>query len=269
MKFAFVNGTRVEATKGAKGTCPICGSELIAKCGGIRIEHWAHRGERNCDPWWEPETDWHRQWKNKYRIEWQEYAFVDEQTGEKHIADVRTANGLVLEFQHSAIAQKERTSREQFYKRMIWIADGSRLKRDHPRFIKGQSNWRRTRKAGIYLVSSPEECFPPLWLDSTVPVVFDFPSSDLVANPNLRNSVYCLFPGRVHRDAVVVVMMHEQFITMTSNGNWLRWIDNFMNGPGQSQQGQQVQPSQSPLNVRRTESQYVLERGRWVRRRRL
>jgi competence protein CoiA len=269
MKFALVNNARVEATKGAEATCPNCGSKLIAKCGEMRMSHWAHKGERNCDPWWEPETEWHRRWKNAFSIEWQENALFDERTGEKHIADVRTADGLILEFQHSAIAQKERTSREQFYKSMAWIVDGSRLKRDRPRFLKGQSNWRNTGKAGVYLVSFPEECFPALWLDSAVPVLFDFLGTDLLENPgDLRNSVYCLFPGRVGRQAVIVVMTREQFITIANNGNWLKWVDNFMNGPSRSEGEQQTQPSQ-PSRARRREPRYILERGRWVKRRRL
>ena len=60
MKFAIVNGTKCEAIKRVKGFCLRCGSELIAKCGEVRINHWAHKGTRNCDPWWENETNWHR-----------------------------------------------------------------------------------------------------------------------------------------------------------------------------------------------------------------
>ena len=37
MKFALANDERIEASKGAKGVCPSCGSELIAKCGEIII----------------------------------------------------------------------------------------------------------------------------------------------------------------------------------------------------------------------------------------
>uniref|UniRef100_UPI0037445B87 competence protein CoiA family protein n=1 Tax=Cyclobacterium roseum TaxID=2666137 RepID=UPI0037445B87 len=57
MKFAIVNGTKAEATKGFKGICPSCGAELIAKCGERKINHWTHKASRNCDPWWEQETE--------------------------------------------------------------------------------------------------------------------------------------------------------------------------------------------------------------------
>ena len=51
--------------------------------------HWAHRGSRFCDPWWENETEWHRSWKGQFPVNWQEVVHQAE-TGEKHIADVKT-----------------------------------------------------------------------------------------------------------------------------------------------------------------------------------
>ena len=101
MKYAIIDNTKTGATKGAKGICPICGSILIAKCGTDRMNHWSHKGIRNCDLWWENETEWHRAWKSNFVTEWQEVIHTDTQTDEKHIADVCTAKGLVVEFQHS------------------------------------------------------------------------------------------------------------------------------------------------------------------------
>lgn len=137
MKFALFEDRRIEATKGAKGVCPNCRSELIAKCGEFKRNHWSHKSDRNCDPWWEPETDWHRSWKNNFPNDWQETPRCDEQTGKIHIADVYTSHGLVIEFQHSHIDPQERSSREKFYKNMVWVVDGTRLKRDYSRFLKG------------------------------------------------------------------------------------------------------------------------------------
>jgi predicted RNA-binding Zn-ribbon protein involved in translation (DUF1610 family) len=37
MKYALICGKKTEATKGAIGFCPSCGSELIAKCGEVKI----------------------------------------------------------------------------------------------------------------------------------------------------------------------------------------------------------------------------------------
>jgi competence CoiA-like predicted nuclease len=64
--YAEINDTKVESAKGINGFCPICGSEFIPKCGIRKINHWAYKGPKTCDPWWEPETDWHRSWKNKF-----------------------------------------------------------------------------------------------------------------------------------------------------------------------------------------------------------
>ena len=87
MKFAVVNARRQEAQPGLRGECQGCGELVIAKCGQIRIHHWAHRGQRSGDPWWEPETPWHRDWKNHFPGNWQEIWHRAED-GEKHVADV-------------------------------------------------------------------------------------------------------------------------------------------------------------------------------------
>ena len=107
MKFAIVDNVRREAEPGIKGRCPVCNAECIAKCGQFKINHWAHKSKHNCDNWWESETPWHRKWKDKFPKEWQEVIDYDLETGEKHIADVRTDTGLVIEFQHSAIKPEE------------------------------------------------------------------------------------------------------------------------------------------------------------------
>ena len=112
MKFGLVKNIKLEARKGLVGYCPFCGSELIPKCGNFKIHHWAHKRIKNCDHWWEPETEWHRTWKNHYPTEWQEVQFEDPISNEKHIADVKTTQDLVIEFQHSHLDPKERKSRE-------------------------------------------------------------------------------------------------------------------------------------------------------------
>lgn len=141
MKYATVEGQRAEARPGMKGNCASCEAAVIAKCGNKRVWHWAHVGIRNCDTWWEPETEWHRNWKNQFPSEWQEIR-RKAPDGEWHIADVRTEEGKVIEFQHSNISHSERTSREQFYGEMVWVVDGARLKRDLPSFFEALSNRR-------------------------------------------------------------------------------------------------------------------------------
>ena len=173
MKFALINGERHEPTPGSAGTCPGCGQEVLAKCGTVRIWHWAHKGKRSCDPWWEPETLWHRTWKNLFPAEWQEVP-MRAPDGELHIADVRTPQGLVIEFQHSAIKQEERTSRESFYQNMVWVVDGTRLKRDRPRINENRRGWRNLEENFVELTRWPSEFLPANWLNASTPVLFDF-----------------------------------------------------------------------------------------------
>jgi len=217
MKYALINDQRVEATSKGKATCPICGTVVIAKCGTRRIHHWAHKGLENCDPWKESETLWHRAWKDKYPTDWQEYTQHDPQTGEKHIADVRTVHGLVIEFQHSHIDPKERIAREQFHKNMFWMVDGTRLKRDLPRFDKGKSNFRHTPLKGFFIANLPEEIFPEEWLESSAPVVFDFVGLSSLSSPDfIREHLWCLYPGRADGNIIVAVMSRSEFVAAAS-----------------------------------------------------
>jgi len=128
MKYAMIGSERTEARPDLKGTCPACGKETVSKCGKILIWHWAHKPVRHCDPWWEGETDWHRQWKGWFAPEHQEVIHFDPQTGEKHIADVKTKDGVVIELQNSPMDLDELRSREQFYGRMVWIVNGLKFK---------------------------------------------------------------------------------------------------------------------------------------------
>jgi competence protein CoiA len=213
MKFALAGGQRVEAYAEGRGMCPLCIGEVIAKCGTHRVAHWAHRGIRDCDSWAENETEWHRAWKNNFPVECQEFIQHDGQSGEKHIADVRTTHGLVIEFQHSHLDAKKRDARERFYGNMVWVVDGTRLQRDYPRFNKRKDDLSRPIIPGYFLLAFPEECFPAMWLDSSVPVIFDFRGMDESRPPDdFRDGLWCLLPGRVERSAVVVVMSREQFV---------------------------------------------------------
>lgn len=135
MRFALVNGERQEAKTGLNAECPACHSEMIAKCGEIYAHHWAHKGRRNCDSWWENETEWHRAWKNQFPTDWQEIVHQADD-GEKHIADVKSDDGWTIEFQHSLIKPEERVSREEFYEKMIWVVDGKLRPTYEERFLK-------------------------------------------------------------------------------------------------------------------------------------
>lgn len=128
MQYANVNGIKSPPSPSLKGICNCCGSEVIAKCGSINLWHWAHKDLENCDSWWEKETPWNRHWKNYFPKENQEIVHFDKKTKEKHIADVKTNNEVVIEFQNSPMNIEELKSRESFYGNMIWIINGSKFK---------------------------------------------------------------------------------------------------------------------------------------------
>ena len=124
MRFALVDRVRFDARPRLRGTCPCCGSPVVAKCGRFKAWHWAHESRDQCDSWSEPETEWHRAWKSEFPKEWQEVVHFDPSTREKHIADVRTRSGLVVEFQYSPISEDEMRAREHFYEKLVWIVSG-------------------------------------------------------------------------------------------------------------------------------------------------
>ena len=223
MKFAKIDGIRCEATKsGQRGICPGCGAKVVARCGRVKVNHWAHLSGKDCDSWHEPETEWHRMWKNQFPLEWQEKDFVDKATGEHHRADVHTPDGLTIEFQHSAIKPEEREAREFFYKKIIWIVDGSRLKNDWPRFFENQAKFTPiplTNFPQIFIASRRENIFPKSWTNSSCPVFFDFlgtnqPSS----NKDARNFLYCLLPQ--------LNMINDAFFTFVLSKNLLKELCN-------------------------------------------
>ncbi|AWW32138.1 hypothetical protein DN752_19445 [Echinicola strongylocentroti] len=202
MKFAIVDGKKMEANKGLKGICPCCKSEVFAKCGEVKINHWAHK--RNCDIWWENETEWHRQWKNHFPEDWQEIIQFD-RNGEKHIADVKTEKGWVLEIQHSYITAEERNSRTHFYSKLVWVIDGLRRKTDRIQFqrILEESSRAPVGNVNIRKINFPEESrLLKEWLNCRVPVFFDFDKSGL----------WFLLPLHIKDEAYLIDFSREEFI---------------------------------------------------------
>lgn len=135
------NDHRIAAAPKLRGRCPICGDKVIARCGDVKIWHWAHMARVDCDDWYECETKWHRDWKA--------YAPPEntEVTIGSHRADIVGRDAVVIELQHSDIGQAQIIDREQFYEKMIWLIDGE-AKRRHAR-----GDYRIRRK--ILLVAAP------------------------------------------------------------------------------------------------------------------
>lgn len=215
MKFAEVNGQRHEAQPGFSGMCPTCTAAVIAKCGHHRVWHWAHKGSRVCDQWWEPETKWHRDWKNRFPAEWQEVVHIA-QSGEKHVADIETASGMVIEFQHSFLQVEERMAREAFYRKMVWVVDGRRRKRDASQLLKciGPRVFERPPFI-LHTANHEDSALLRDWNASAMPVYFDLGVSDEGSAPVIwrrdpisRNGRVYLTPVsfesflKVHREGI-------------------------------------------------------------------
>ena len=115
-----IEGARVMAARGLHGRCPQCNELLTAKCGKIVTHHWAHKAD-DCDPWWEPESEWHRAWKSLVPSDQTEVARAG------HRADIVRSDGTVVELQHSPISLDTILERERAYGHMAWLFDARGL----------------------------------------------------------------------------------------------------------------------------------------------
>ena len=148
MIWANVDQEKAQAVKGSLGFCPDCNNPLIPKCGEINIHHWAHKGERDCDSWAEPETPWHFERKGWLPKEWQEVSIG------KHRADIKTPT-TVIEFQHSSISPEEIREREAHYENMVWVVDTTPFKKN---LVGVWSSWQVALERGY---------FKSVWTDGT------------------------------------------------------------------------------------------------------
>ena len=224
MKYALLNDEKIEATKDAKGVCPSCGAELIAKCGELKVNHWSHKGNRNCDKWWENETEWHRSWKANFPIEWQEVVHFD-QSGEKHIADVKTQSGWILEFQHSLLNPEERLSRNNFYQKLVWVVDGTRRKIDKKQFEKMlEESKPLPTNVPIIRTYFPDECrLLKEWHNNSL-VFFDFKTTEDVA----QSMLWFLFPKTPLHRAYLSPFSRASFIQLFNSDNFDKFFDDII-----------------------------------------
>ncbi|MGN6534531.1 MAG: hypothetical protein ACTHKQ_02210 [Mesorhizobium sp.] len=187
--------------------------------------------------------------------EWQEvirYA----SSGEKHIADIRTEDGLTIEFQNSYLRPDERVAREDFYGDMVWVANGLRLVRDLPRFESNVNSLRSMGVNGIYVHRFPAEIFSRSWLDCKAPVYFDFGEPDVAIDSNRASSrfLWGLLPQRILDHAIVLRIPRKQFIHLAIESPKLLL-------------GHTILPrveSWLPGDLRRRERQSVLEWRRYL-----
>ena len=127
MLFATVNGEKIEAKPKTSGSCPLCERKVFAKCGEINVWHWAHHKDESCDSWYEPETEWHKNWKFIFGKD--NCEIIISKDGVRHIADIQTKQNIIIELQNSPIQKPIIRKRETFYgERMIWVINGKHFK---------------------------------------------------------------------------------------------------------------------------------------------
>ncbi len=127
MRLALVNKIISEPVKNVNGKCPLCGADVIPKCGNTNVHHWAHKKDKGCDNWSEPETYWHKSWKAIFPTINQEV--VIEKNKKKHFADICNQDDIVIELQNSPITSEVIEQRELFYgDRMLWLINGSKYR---------------------------------------------------------------------------------------------------------------------------------------------
>ncbi|MFG1492682.1 competence protein CoiA family protein [Halobacteriovorax sp. ZH4_bin.1] len=213
MKFANVNGERREPSPGIRGHCFLCGSEMISKCGEKVIWHWAHKGRRTCDHYWENETDWHRAWKNLFPKEQQEVVHTDDK-GEKHFADVKLDNGFVLEFQNSPIPIKELKSRNDFYKDIAWIVNGlSKRESDYKELCRLMKNGNRINQIPLaYMIDTHSSKLVREWAGTGKSVFFDFSVEDI----KLGKSLWLLIPIECYEKSILIEVHLNDLLPLIS-----------------------------------------------------
>jgi len=229
MKYAIVNDEKREAKYGLNGTCPICEVPVKPRCGRIRVPHWYHP-PGSFDHHWEPETEWHRKWKDVFPKECQEvcHRAVD---GERHLADVKTTHGHVLEFQNSPISEEERRSREAIYRPLYWVVNGLRLKGDRAKFFEAL-RFMQVLHANPLTVAVPTATCLPLrkWENSETLVLFDFGEAE-EASDALRFGapvLWAMRPGSPKGQAVLMPVGRVHFLDAMMKGKRLIGVQGVM-----------------------------------------
>ena len=195
MRYALVNGKKQLPEAGLHGICPMCGAEVISKCGTVRNPHWAHKSISDCDSWSEGKTDWHIKWQDNFPVEWQEVTIRKEEC--IHRADVCISDDkgnpvTVIEFQHSYLEQEDLSAREAFYPGLIWVVDVSEKKRDQKRFEDHKYCMYKEDAMGHLLRANRLDIlFPKTWLNCHAPVFFDFSGF----SSEKEQLLYCLYPN--------------------------------------------------------------------------
>jgi hypothetical protein len=206
------NNNKIKPTKGVEAKCQYCFEKVIAACGQINIHHWRHEADSNCDPWKEHETEWHRQWKEKFPENWREIIIIEDY--EKHIADVQTETGLVLELQNSSISSTTIQIRENFYGKMVWLINAEPFKKNLSTDNLVKSRLRELNSYHEYYLSEGNQIEESLesYYKKLKKIDKSFTSIDSQLNSNLRQIEECQnFKGELDKTVNRLVNSYIHF----------------------------------------------------------
>ena len=172
-----------DGSKNTTAYCPCCGKSMVAKAGEMRIPHWAHSKAERCDEWWEPETEWHVEWRNRFldvseAVSRVEVEHVLEKDGTKHFSDVRINDELSLVLRRARLDENTINARISFFGNLIWIVQGKVSEYNR---LKRQLSSKELKKVdglkNCYKCDNIWYSFFERWSCSRCPIVFDFKSA--------------------------------------------------------------------------------------------
>ena len=200
MLFALLNNKRVQPSRNINGAvCPLCRTEMTAKCGEIRVHHWAHKNKINCDHWLEDDSPWRWSWMGRFPDDWCEHVITHE--GEKHLADIQTPKNTIILLHQSRLTPEIVREREKFYQTPVWILNAGRFK-NHTKRLLSHFEKKHFRQFGIeknvyFLSCFYEDTLPQAWLKAQFPIFLDFSESKGFEShqyQEMLKSIWCLMP---------------------------------------------------------------------------
>ena len=169
MLYALHNNDYALARPGLNAQCPYCLSDVISKCGNIKIWHWAHAVKTDACAYKEM-SEWHIKHQLAAEINgWKLEQKIGNDAIGYRIADCMYKNNII-ELQKSSISDNEIVMRNAHYnvfgKNIHWLFD-FRDKADNLRFtaengiVKFKQSW--ARKTIIVLFDYIDNNNKPIW----------------------------------------------------------------------------------------------------------
>ena len=214
MKYALLNGQYVTATPHQKGAvCPLCLSEMVARCGTINVHHWAHKKGAHCDAWCEPDSEWRHRWLDSFSGCSVEQKL--EKGKEKHLIDVQTELGTNILLRRGRIKEAELAKMEDFFPNLVWIVDVGSSQRAADQFKKlYQDDDISHSFDNVWETSMGDKGLPSAWTSCRYPVFLDFSNAKDLPE-YISKYLWCLMPYEVNSlvyDRVLLRYTEEEMI---------------------------------------------------------